>query len=293
MYSYLVETGKEESLPTMSKTKDCTMSVVLQCTSLRAYKKTFFICFRQMNIFSEDILVERLASFTYTAIPFVPIKGRYKNFASWLDSAKRAAVLVPLTIRNGEVYVILTLRSPTLGRHGGEVSFPGGMKDPHEVTAKETAIRESFEEIGLAEKDVKVVSQYVPWISRFRVLVFPVIGLVSSEFTASDCNEHEVSYVFQLPLSRFLDSKDHHAVDYNGYKVHFFIDDVDKQNFVTWGMTADICIHVAVMVFGRKPDFKTVTDINVDNLVASREKHFLNISKKIMEQPETNVTSKL
>lgn len=229
----------------------------------------------------------RLRASNYKKIPYVPPpKRRAKdNFAPWLDGARRAAVLVPLTMKNGEIYVILTVRSPRLNKHGGEVAFPGGMRDEHEKTPRETALRESFEEIGLGVEDVEVISYFVPWLSRFKTLLFPVIGLVHENFNACSVNHTEVADVFMLPLSRFLSKINHSSTEYNGYFLHFFTDNIFQKEFVTYGITASICIHIAMIVYERKPEFPLrhpLELVDYKNPTSYRERHFLHVSKVIM-----------
>lgn len=60
----------------------------------------------------------------------------------------RAGVLVPLVWRDDGIDAILTLRSARLGRHPGEVAWPGGRPEPTDSDLLATALREAREEIG-------------------------------------------------------------------------------------------------------------------------------------------------
>ena len=62
-------------------------------------------------------------------------------------------MLVPLFLdADGEPHAVLTRRRADLRRHAGEISFPGGRRDPEDRDLRETALREAEEEIGLAPR---------------------------------------------------------------------------------------------------------------------------------------------
>ena len=84
----------------------------------------------------------------------------------------RAGILVPLVWR-GELECVLTERCAKLRHHGGEVSFPGGRPEPDDVDLAATAVRETHEEIGVA--DVRLLGELssVPlYTSEFRLVPF-------------------------------------------------------------------------------------------------------------------------
>lgn len=58
---------------------------------------------------------------------------------------RQAAVLAPLYARNGRPYLLFTQRSADLSTHSGEISFPGGSRDPVDRSLAQTALRESQE----------------------------------------------------------------------------------------------------------------------------------------------------
>ncbi len=112
-----------------------------------------------------------------------------------------AAVLVPLYIRDGELYAVFTKRRDDLRRHPGEISFPGGRFDEGEQDLQATALREAHEEIGLPPEAVEIVGalQPTPTIAT-GYAVYPFVGLIESgrSWTLS---AREVAEVLELPLS--------------------------------------------------------------------------------------------
>ncbi len=72
-------------------------------------------------------------------------------------------MLIPLfRDASGEPHAVLTRRRADLRRHAGEISFPGGRRDPEDADLRETALREAEEEIGLARTDVKMLGSFPP-----------------------------------------------------------------------------------------------------------------------------------
>jgi 8-oxo-dGTP pyrophosphatase MutT (NUDIX family) len=104
-----------------------------------------------------------------------------------------AAVLAPL-VERPEPSLVFTVRSIDLSRHAGEISFPGGLQDPGE-TLPETALRETWEEIGLDPVAVELVGALPPvHTSVSGILVVPFVGVMERApmFTPSDGEIDEV-----------------------------------------------------------------------------------------------------
>ena len=60
-----------------------------------------------------------------------------------------AAVMLLLYPRNGQYCVLLNKRSEKVEYHKGEISFPGGSRDPEDTDSLDTALRETEEEMGI------------------------------------------------------------------------------------------------------------------------------------------------
>ena len=90
-----------------------------------------------------------------------------------------AAVLVPLLGWPERPGLIFTERRHDMRRHAGEISFPGGRRDPGESYV-ETALREAEEEIALGRDRVEIIGALPP-IGTFvtNYTVHPIVGLVS------------------------------------------------------------------------------------------------------------------
>ena len=73
-----------------------------------------------------------------------------------------AAVLVPLFRDDeGELRLVLVVRG-ALGRHGRQLSLPGGKRESGDASLLETALRETEEEIGLTREEVEVIAGLPP-----------------------------------------------------------------------------------------------------------------------------------
>lgn len=121
-----------------------------------------------------------------------------------------AAVLVPLVVREEGLTVLLTQRADHLNDHAGQISFPGGRREPEDADAFATALREANEEVGLDSGHVEVLGALPDYITGTGFLVAPVVGLVHPPFTVS-ADTLEVADIFEVPLS-FLMNPTHHEV---------------------------------------------------------------------------------
>ena len=164
-----------------------------------------------------------------------------------------AAVLVPLIERERPT-VLLTERSPGLRTHGGQVSFPGGHVEGSDLSPAAAALRETREEIGLAEGLVSVAG-FLPdhiVITGFRIT--PVVGFVRPGFELV-LDRTEVQSTFEVPLDYIFDPAnfrwERRRLIRSGEEVQFC--DIPFEGRTIWGATAGILLTLYRLCVGPLP----------------------------------------
>ena len=116
---------------------------------------------------------------------------------------KRAAVLMALFERGGEYHVLFTRRTDEVNYHKGQISFPGGGISSQDKTARDTALRESYEEIGLRPEDVEILGDLDDMYTvSSDFIVTPFVAIVPAEYNYVP-NPAEVKEIISIPLNSF------------------------------------------------------------------------------------------
>ena len=120
---------------------------------------------------------------------------------------KKAAVMMLLYPKNSLTHLALILRTTYNGVHSSQIAFPGGKVEPEDLDLSQTAIRETYEEIGIHPTNISVVRAFTEvYIPPSNYMVYPFLGYSSSEL-AFELQEDEVAGLVELPLVDFLDDK--------------------------------------------------------------------------------------
>jgi 8-oxo-dGTP pyrophosphatase MutT (NUDIX family) len=154
-----------------------------------------------------------------------------------------AGVLIPLIERSGLGFsMLLTQRSAELKHHAGQVSFPGGRMDPGDGDISDTALRETFEEVGIARESVSVIGYLDPMPTITGYAVTPVVGLVDESIELA-VDTSEVECAFEVPLAFFLDARHRRVIerDVRGERIPLIEFHYEGQRI--WGATAFIILE--------------------------------------------------
>jgi 8-oxo-dGTP pyrophosphatase MutT (NUDIX family) len=114
--------------------------------------------------------------------------------------ATPAAVLVPLYVAGGELWVLLTRRADHLLHHPGQYAFPGGAKDPEDADEVRTALREAREELGIAEESVMILGHLDDVFTVTGFVISPVVGALPYPHQLHP-DPREVAAVVPVPFS--------------------------------------------------------------------------------------------
>jgi 8-oxo-dGTP pyrophosphatase MutT (NUDIX family) len=116
---------------------------------------------------------------------------------------KEAGVLALVYPDMGSYTVILTRRTDNLGNHSGQVSFPGGKKDPTDPDFIATALRETCEELGICDELTILGSLNKFYIPPSHFTVYPTVATLPYKPICHP-NPDEVAEVIYFPLTELL-----------------------------------------------------------------------------------------
>ena len=155
------------------------------------------------------------------------------------DVLSRAGVLVPLFIKNGELNVVLTQRTEDVEHHKGQISFPGGTMDKVDSTIVDTALREAWEEVGLPRTSVEILGLLSDFCTPSGFCITPVVGFLSPD-PSYVLNKTEVSEIFDVPLSFFLDPRNERKEKRIRFDKMMNVYFYNYGTYEIWGATAEI-----------------------------------------------------
>ncbi len=156
-----------------------------------------------------------------------------------------AAVLVPI-VEGQDPWVVFTRRTDELPRHAGEISFPGGLRHDGDATSRDTALRETEEELGLSPSDVDVLGALPP-VHTFvsGILIVPFVGMLPPRPIFAP-NAGEIAEVLQYPLAGLADAEREVELPRGDHVYRGFA--YEMQDNTIWGATAFILHSLIEMV---------------------------------------------
>ena len=153
-----------------------------------------------------------------------------------------AAVLVALTER-ADPGILLLHRPSDMRAHPGQIAFPGGKIDAGE-TAVGAALREAWEELGIAPADVEVIGQSDAFRTHSGFEITPVLGIVPLDIEIVP-NPAEVAQWFEAPAAFVLDPANHEqkSLEHEGGAHTYY--QITWRGHKIWGITAAIIVNLS------------------------------------------------
>ncbi len=116
---------------------------------------------------------------------------------------KPSAVMLLLYPKQGEYHVLFNKRTHKVEFNKGEICFPGGGVDPVDKDLVATALRETYEEMGVLPEDVTVLGEMDETTTRTGFVIRPFVGTIPYPYRFHP-SPAEVAEVLEVPVSWLL-----------------------------------------------------------------------------------------
>lgn len=182
------------------------------------------------------------------------------------------SVLVPLVEKEDGLHLLFELRAAHMKRQPGEVCFPGGKVEPGE-SLQQCAVRETVEELGINEDDIRIINQMDVMHTYSNFTLFPYLGVIRAEaLKRLDCNPDEVEEIFTVPVEHLLNNEPflykmqikplikedfpYERIKFpKSYKWRVGTNDIpiyEYENRIIWGLTGRVTMNLMEVLKGRE-----------------------------------------
>jgi 8-oxo-dGTP pyrophosphatase MutT (NUDIX family) len=155
------------------------------------------------------------------------------------NNPRTAAVLMLCYPKNGATHLVLIVRNSYQGVHSAQIAFPGGKFEQEDVDFAATALRETFEEVGVHPDKIEIIKPFTQvYIPPSNFMVYPYLGICQNEI-AFRPDPKEVAGIIELPLAAFLTDRllvvtQMETSNANSIEIPAF----QIENHTVWGATA-------------------------------------------------------
>lgn len=173
---------------------------------------------------------------------FVPPEG---------GDGRESAVLILLAEGPFGPDVLITQRPPAMRDHPGQPAFPGGSRDPEDLDAIDTALREAEEEVGLLRSGVEIVALLPKlWLPPSNFYVTPVLAWWREPSEVRAVDPAEVEWVARVPISDLTDPANRWRIRHpSGIQGPAF----DAEGMLIWGFTGGLLDKLLVLAGWEQP----------------------------------------
>jgi 8-oxo-dGTP pyrophosphatase MutT (NUDIX family) len=156
---------------------------------------------------------------------------------------KIASTLLLLYPKDYEIFFCLIERQEYEGTHSNQISFPGGKNESGE-TIKQTAIRETYEEVGVETLSVNIIGELTQvYIPPSNYLIHPFVGYCdfAPKFKP---NSREVKNIIEVNIKELYKKevikRKKMTFKKNGNNVDYDVPYLDLNDKLVWGATSVI-----------------------------------------------------
>ena len=162
-----------------------------------------------------------------------------------------AAVLIPIFKSDDGYEVLFTERTHKVEHHKGQISFPGGATDSDDKDFKETALRESFEEVGLLQEDVDVLGRLDDQLTiASKFIVHPYVGKIPHPYNF-EINQDEVERIISVPFELFFEENSDKHLSSIEFDTFTYRGPAYRYNdVIIWGATAIMMSRLVRLLTG-------------------------------------------
>ena len=173
------------------------------------------------------------------------------------DFFTRSAVLFSIIPYENKPYDLILIHRSNLGtRHRGEMSFPGGkFEEDKDKILKDTALRETGEEIGVSRENIKIIGCLDDFPTMTKYIITPFVAVIDKNQQLIR-EEREVQRILKIPIDFFTSKTQFREqsidVDGNKFPVFYFnyFDKDNGQKYTVWGATAYMIVTFIETIYG-------------------------------------------
>ena len=162
-------------------------------------------------------------------------------------------MLILLYQAEGELRFPLTVRTTTVHAHKGQISLPGGAKEPEDEQFRHTALREASEELGVSTAGIEILGAlsrlYIP---HSGFCVHPFVGYAEQPLRWCP-DPAEVAELFAAPLRQLLDPSTVHEEPQTHDGQSFLVPYYLFGSHRVWGATAMILAELVALMRAEPP----------------------------------------
>lgn len=177
------------------------------------------------------------------------LRLKYSEEKILASNPKKAAVLALFyPNENNQTSLLLTKRASYNGTHSAQISFPGGKIEQTDQNLQETALRETWEEVGIETSKINVVREITDvYIPPSNFLATPFIGYSNQNLSFSTSDE--VAEIIEITLDDLLNDNNLSEISMNtSYMENIKVPCFKFNNHIVWGATGMILSEIKEMI---------------------------------------------